>query len=109
MTSSNVKKNNEFIRLLIKSTPHQARALLYTITKDQAKAIAEIFYNLLYINKLNNNNNNNRKKYNYIRRKTKFFKSIINKKNRRSLIRTQRTLVLKILKEFQDLIKNQLQ
>jgi hypothetical protein len=77
---SNIKKNSEFISLVIKSTPQQARALLYTNTNEQAKAIAEIFYNLLHINQVNN------RKYKLLTRRTKFLKNVINKKNRSSFI-----------------------
>ena len=47
--SQNLKRNKDFLTLLLKTDKGQAKALLETITQKQLEAVIEIVYNLMRI------------------------------------------------------------
>ncbi len=46
MSLSNLRKEADFLRLLLKTTPLQVKALFYTLTPRQTLVLCEILYNL---------------------------------------------------------------
>ena len=48
--SNNVSLNKDFLKLLLNTDKQQIKALLFSISTKQIKAITEIFYNALTLN-----------------------------------------------------------
>ena len=46
MTLSNLKKERDFLRLLLKNSPLQVKALLYSLTPRQSLVLCGILFNL---------------------------------------------------------------
>ena len=44
--SNSIQKVGNFLKLLLNTTKEQSRALIYTLTPDQTRALCEIIFNL---------------------------------------------------------------
>lgn len=95
--------NSNFLSLLLNTSSDQQKALLDTVTADQAKLISEIFLNILDIEHDDNN-------IKFLKNKVPILetlsKSSVSNRYRRSYIKTHKRVILKIILFFKKELTN---
>ena len=93
--SQNLVSNQNFLLLLLSTTPSQARHLLKSVTPQQSLAIAEIAFNL-------QNTVQNQKVHNLLKNRVRFLEkiSLANTQKRIKNIKKYNNLLYKILIEI---------
>ena len=101
--SFNLKKVNNFLHLLLTTTPLQAISLILTATDEQLIAISEIAFNLLQLPLKGKEKEN-------IEKRHKILKKIANKnitaKNKQLLIQRHRKIILNLFLFFKQKLLN---
>lgn len=95
--SSKIVANTPFLSLLLTTSLSQQRALMQTLTDEQAVVILEILHNLAQLNHTPGDLGFLRKRKSFFR---KFDKSV-NLNKRKRLLHLHKTLALKTLQHFQ--------
>ena len=99
--SQNLKRNKDFLTLLLKTEKGQAKALLETITQKQLEAVIEILYNLMRISSV-------KKDKTVIQKRKTLLRELVNKKvklgKKKQLVGRHRIQLMKTLLHFKSLL-----
>ena len=97
--SENLQRNKDFVKLLITTTQTQVKALLSTVTPAQVQCLVEIAYNLIDTDQFQSLHHRQKKLLEYLANLS------VNDKRKKPVLIKHRVLLIKVLKNFRDILE----